>query len=406
MTSVRLHALGVREDRGEWIVGRPDTGVCVAVPYEGMRAVQLLQEGMTILAAQQRLRAETGANLDVGDFVAGMAAVGLVVSIGDRVFEDVPVHRPSLPWLSAGLVRWTLSPVLHWLMAALVAGGIAAALVRPEVIPGWRTLLWMEHGTLVLLGEVAVVAVLFTLHELAHLCTARAAGVPGRIRLDTRLQFLAVQTDVSGIWLAERRVRLTVYLAGMTVDAAVLGTCLGVMAIFDPHPVPAIVALMEMTGLALQFLVFMRTDLYFLIQDLTGCRNLYAGATAYLLYVVRRGARRPATDPLAGLEPGERRATRLYSGLMLAGTALCLGAFLQVSLPFTATLIGRSLGALARHDSLVATVDALATLAVLAGYQYAWCRAWRRRHGARVRRWTAKGVARYRRPRPADQFSR
>ncbi|WP_424530813.1 hypothetical protein ACOZ38_13530 [Sphaerisporangium viridialbum] len=396
MTAVRLHALGVREDRGEWIVGRADTGVCVAVPYEGVRAIQLLQEGMTVRVVQRRLRTETGANLDVGDFVAGMAAVGLVASIGDRVLDAPPVPRPSLPWLPARLVRWTLSPVLHALLAALVLGGLAAVLLRPEVVPRWDALMWSEHGTLVLLGEVVVVTVLVSLHELAHLCTARAAGVPGRIRLDTRLQFLAVQTDVSGIWLAGRRARLTVYLAGMAVDAALLGGCLAAMALFGTHPLPSVVALTEMTALALQFLVFMRTDLYFVIQDLTGCRNLYAGATAYLLYAVRRAARRPAADPLAGIDRRERRATRLYSGFLVAGTALCLGLFLAISLPFVAALAGRSLATLTRNDGVLQAGDAVATLAGVIGYQLAWAGAWARRHGPRVRRLVARAVARRR----------
>ncbi|MEV7971098.1 hypothetical protein AB0O34_34665 [Sphaerisporangium sp. NPDC088356] len=396
MTAVRLHALGVREDRGEWIVGRPDTGVCVAVPYEGVRAIRLLQEGMTVPVVQRRLRTETGANLDVADFVAGMAAVGLVASIGDRVLDTPPAPRPSLPWLPARLVRWTLSPILHSLMAALVLGGLAAVLLRPKVVPRWDSLLWSEHGTLVLLGEIVVVTVLVSLHELAHLCTARAAGVPGRIRLDTRLQFLAVQTDVSGIWLAGRRARLTVYLSGMAVDATLLGACLGAMALFGTHAVPSIVALTEMTALALQFLVFMRTDLYFVIQDLTGCRNLYSGACAYLLYVVRRATRRPAVDPLGGLDRRERLATRLYSGFLLAGTTLCLGLFLTISLPFVAALVSRSLGILARNDGILWTGDALATLAGVIGYQLAWAGAWARRHGPRVRRLLARGVARRR----------
>ncbi|WP_246090723.1 DUF6223 family protein [Nonomuraea deserti] len=55
--------------------------------------------------------------------------------------------------------------------------------------------------------------------ELAHLFTARAAGVPGKMSLSTRLQCLVAQADVSGIWSAPRRIRMTVYLPGMVVNA-------------------------------------------------------------------------------------------------------------------------------------------------------------------------------------------
>lgn len=399
MTRVRLRPLGFREDEDGWIVGRAETGACIAVPYAGKRAIDLLDGGRTILEAREELKAELGVDLDVHGFVHDLAAVGMVASIGDRVFADTDLPAPSLPWMTKRMVRWALSPVLHSVLGLFVLAGLVAAALRPDIVPRWHSLLWSDHGTLVLLSEVAVVAILVSLHELAHLVTARAAGVPGRIRLDTRLQFLTAQTDVSGVWLAERRIRLTVYLAGIAVDASVLGGCLLTMALFGGNVPLSVVALTEMTGLALQFFVFMRTDLYFLLQDLAGCRNLYADATAYLLHLLRRAARVPGSDPLAGLEARQRRFIRLYSALLVAGTGLCVGVFLLVSVPFTLALIARSLAALLRHDDTVAAADALATLGVVLGYQGVWVRAWVRRHGPRVRRFVA------RRARPARSAS-
>ncbi|GAA0384067.1 hypothetical protein GCM10009530_38690 [Microbispora corallina] len=394
MTTVRFHGLAVRRDREEWIVGRAETGVCVALPYEGVRAIEILETGATVEETSDLLRRETGVTLDVAGFVGEMAGAGLVAAVDGRPVGRDEVPRPSLPWLTPRLVRWTLSPVLPWVAGALVLAGAVAAAVRPGVVPGWHALMWSPHGTPVLAAEVVLVAALVALHELAHLCTARASGVPGRIRLGTRLQFLAAQTDVSGIWLAGRRARLTVYLAGIAVDAAVLALCLVAMAVLGPDVPLSIVALTEMTGLALQFLVFMRTDLYFVLQDLSGCRDLYADAGAHLRHLARRLAGRPSEDPLRLLRPLERRFVRIYSGVVLTGTAACLAVFLLVSLPFTLTMVCRAFGALTRHATPVDTADAVATLAVLLGYQGAWAYAWARRHGPRLRGLTARAGAR------------
>ncbi|XVQ88305.1 hypothetical protein ACQP2K_13060 [Microbispora siamensis] len=400
MTHVRLRPLGFREDEDGWIVGRVETGVCIAVPYAGKRAIELLDSGRTILETREELETELKVELDVSGFVHDLAAVGMVASIGDRVFADTDTRAPSLPWITQGMVRWTLSPVLHCVLGLLVLGGLVAAALRPDVVPRWHSLLWSDHGMLILLSEVALVATLVSLHEFAHLLTARAAGVPGRIRMDTRLQFLTAQTDVSGIWLAERRIRLTVYLAGIAVDASILAGCLLTMAVSGGNVLLSVIALTEMTGLALQFFIFMRTDLYFLVQDLAGCRNLYADATAFLSHLLRRVARVPTSDsPLAGLEPRQRRFVRLYSALLVVGTGLCLGVFLLISVPFTVALVARSLDVLWRHDEAVGAVDALATLGVVIGYQGVWVRAWVRRHGPRVGRFIA------RRTRPARSAS-
>jgi len=44
VNQVSLHPLGIRRDGDEWIVGRVATGDFVSVPFEGLRAIELLRE--------------------------------------------------------------------------------------------------------------------------------------------------------------------------------------------------------------------------------------------------------------------------------------------------------------------------------------------------------------------------
>ncbi|MEU6424815.1 hypothetical protein ABZ860_02880 [Microbispora sp. NPDC046973] len=389
---VRLRDLAFRQDGAQWIVGRPDGDAFVAVPYEGMRAIRLLSAGATVEETERRLRAETGADLDVRGFVRALGELGFLEEPGGPA--AAPAAPPTFPWLRPGHVRWTLHPLLHLLVAGLIAAGIATAVMRRETLPGWRDLLWSERGTLVLASQIAVGWALIFLHEMAHLATARAAGVPGRIRLGTRLQFLAVQTEVSGVWLAARRVRLTVYLAGMATDAAACSAALLLTAAFGRHPGLSLVALTSLGMLATQFLVFMRTDVYFLLQDLTGCRNMYGDASAYARHLVLRLLRRPSPDPLAGLPRRERRALRAYALLLVAGTAACLGVAFAVTVPATMTLLCRAVGALAVPAGPLAELDAVAVLLSAVAFQVLWARAWWRRHGPRVRRALRRGAER------------
>ncbi|MER7272495.1 hypothetical protein ABT344_29915 [Micromonospora carbonacea] len=105
----------------------------------------------------------------------------------------------------------------------------------------------------------------------------------------------------------------------------------------------------------MQFLVFMRTDVYFVLQDVAGARNLYADGAAYARWWLRRAARRPGRDPSLALPARERRAVRWYALLLVVGTAACL------------------------------TAAAAVTAAVLGGSWAVWCWAWWRRHGRRLR---------------------
>ena len=100
---------------------------------------------------------------------------------------------------------------------------------------------------------------------------------------------------------------MTVYLAGLGIDFVVVGTILLVLILAAPHGLARqllCVAFAEtLLVVPTQFMVFMRTDLYFVLQDLTGCANLYADGSAYLRYLTRRVIR-PGAGAGSGPQPG------------------------------------------------------------------------------------------------------
>ncbi|MFE7124096.1 hypothetical protein [Streptomyces sp. NPDC057617] len=386
ITQVAFHPLGFREDGDEWIVGRRDAGIFVALPWEGVLAVRLLASGATVDDARQRLRAETGRDMDVDGFVRALSDLGLVSSIDGRAASVQAPAAPTLPGIQPHHVRWALHPLLHGALLAVGLSGLVAAVTYPRILPRWDDALWSSHGTFVLLGQSAMTWLFIAFHELAHLLTARAAGVPGTIRLGTRLQFLVVQTDVSGVWLSDRRTRLTVYLAGMVLDLTLSGACLLVMAVFGTHPLLSLIALTGLVAVSLQFMVFTRTDIYFVFQDLARCRNMYRDSLGYLRHLCARSTGRESLDPLIGLRSGERRALRAYTVLLAVGTAGCLTLAFFVTTQVTWALLSRSFAHLTQPRNWLEAVDATTTFLVVAGLQLLWVTTWWKTHGQRVRR--------------------
>ncbi|MER6226364.1 hypothetical protein ABT189_38450 [Streptomyces sp900105755] len=388
---VLLHDLGMRQDRDEWIVGRMATRTFVALPAVGARAVALLGEGLSVSRTAEILRAETGEELDIPDFVRDLAALGFVARIGDRPVPDTDPPPASLPGLRPHHVRYALHPALPVLVGVLLLAAGVVLTRRPDLLPGYRDLLWSRHGSLVLLTGAAAGWTLLLAHELAHLVTARAAGVPGRIRLGTRLQFLVMQTDISGIELAPRRHRLTAYLSGIALNLSVASAALLVLARTDTattaHRLLAAVLLLALLPLPFQFMVFTRTDLYFVLQDLTGCRDLYGDGLAYARYVFRLTRRGPggsaAGDPSVRLPPHERRAVRLYSVVLVAGTVACLAFMAAVTLPADVTLLVRAARGLGPDHGLADNADSAAVLVTLGGINVLWAVTWWRNHRSR-----------------------
>ncbi|MBM2616518.1 hypothetical protein JIG36_13220 [Actinoplanes sp. LDG1-06] len=390
MTTVRLHPLHMRaEQRGderEWVVGRVETGEFIAVPPVAADVIMLLRDGLSIDEAHRRIRREQDRDVNVAEFVDSLTELGFVEAV-DGV--PVPGHEPApptFPRLRARHVRWLVSTPFLIAVAALTAAAVVALSTRQELVPSYGDLLWTTRTTPVLLGGIVVAWILIGLHEVGHLATARAFGVNGKISFSTQLQFLVAQTDVSGIWGAPRRARMIVYLSGMGVNVAAASTAILVRVFATPGSltdrIAALVVITSLLSLPGQLLMFMRTDLYFVLQDLTGCRNLYADGAAY----VRRKLRLSGDDPMPRLPAHERTAVRAYAVALAVGTVLCLGVFAVVSLPFVVAVIGRLAGSLTGDGGAAGLLDALVTFSVSAAYWTLWGRAWWRRHGDRVRR--------------------
>lgn len=391
-TRVVLYPLSMRRDGESWVIGRMDTGDFAVVPLVAHRAISLLAAGRTIAEVARVLRQETGKDIAVTDFVVALDGLGFLTAIDGQARDRPGLVRPSLPWLRPQHLRWLLHPALPWLLLAIILAAATMLITHPALLPRYHDLVWSRHSGLVLAGNAALAWTLIWLHELGHLTTARAAGVPARLSLSTRLQFLAAQTDVSGVWAAPRRIRMTVYLAGITVNLIIAALC--VLATGLAHPdglarhLLAAAALASVLGLPVQLLIFMRTDVYFLVQDLAGCANLYADGSARIRYLARRVRHPRCTsglprDPTRALPPRERRAVHAYTWLLLCGTTGSIAAAVFITMPAAVALLAHAFGEMT-SSSPAAKTDGVAALIVCCGFEIAWLRTWWRRHGGRV----------------------
>ncbi|MEO3887641.1 hypothetical protein [Nonomuraea sp. B5E05] len=383
---VRLHPLTRQEEGGEWIVGRIETGTFVALPAVGVRFIELIDDGYEVVDVKQRLLAEFGKEFDTDGFLGSLLDLGFVSEVdGHRVTTQTP--KCTFAKVRPTHVRWLMHPATGLATALVVAASSMALAFSPELVPGPTDMIWTDRGSVFLLSQAIVAWGSIFLHELAHLFTARAVGVPGRMQFGTRLQFLCAQTDVSGIWSAPRATRMVVYLSGMAVNAVIASLGIWILHLPETHPLHAfgpLIFLTQVVLLANQFLFFMRTDVYFVAQDLAACRNLYRDASLYGRYLVRRLAGLAADDPSARLPTRERRIVRGYAYFFVPSSLICVSLFLLVTLPVMVRLVTSALGRVAAMESTAAVMDGVIVLAMVATVEVIWARAWWRRHRRRV----------------------
>lgn len=394
---VRLRPLAIRPEGDEWVIGCVATGDFIIVPPSGHRVVELLAAGHSVDRVTSAVSNETGVRYSVSDFVEELDKLGFVEAVNGQVRQGPDSRVASLPWLSARHVRWLLHPSLPWGASGAALALAVLLLTRPGLAPRYSYLSWGTHPGVALAADAAICWILVLLHELAHLGTARAAGAPSRITLGTRLQFLVVQTDVSSVWAAPRKTRMTVYLAGIATNVIIALSCLAIVIFADPSGIARqlLTATSTQALLALPFecLVFMRTDLYFVLQDLSGCANLYSAGGEFGRYLLARHFRLGSSrkqfengeigDPSASYPHRQRLAIRSYSILLVAGTIGCIAIALGVSLPALVTFLWSSIRELV-HGPWLSSIDGALTLIILLTIQILWAWRWWHQHAAQV----------------------
>jgi putative peptide zinc metalloprotease protein len=392
VTTVVLHRLAVRTDRDSVIVGRRGSNTFVSIPFVGLDAIRLLEDGNDIETVTAVLSDRYATDVDVAQFVESLTALGFVRRVGDTEVPDPGVPPVTWPRLRRRHVWWLQTTAARMVVVATVLAGLCCVIADPAARPHRADLLWSTHPSLLVTATAAITWAMIGLHELAHLFTARAAGVPGRISLGTRLQFLVAQTDVTGVWTAPTSQRHTVYLAGMALDLSIAAVAAITRATGVSSPVLdgllATVIAVAVTKVGYQLLVFMRTDVYFALQDATRARDLFGDGRAYVTWLVRRlvpGRRTGAgPDPTRRLPPAEKRTVRVYAGVLGAGTTVCLTTGVLITLPWATGVAGRCLTTIVEARGLVGVVDGAAPFLAFTLTQTLFWRSWlqnrRRRH--------------------------
>ncbi|WP_433615229.1 hypothetical protein ACQP2P_10950 [Dactylosporangium sp. CA-139114] len=355
-----LNQLTLVRDGDGYVVGSPGTAAYVEVPEIGARIIEWLQQGASVAEAGRRAEELAGEPVDVADFLTVLAGEGLLSGSGDDGRID-GTRRQRAGTLLFGRVAWGLYAVLALAVPVLL---VAVAGLRPtyrDAFPFTTQLLNILAVSG--LGMLAVAA-----HEGAHVLATAALGLPSRLSVSRRLYFLTFQADLTRLWSVPRRARYGPLLAGLAWDAVVLAGALAAQELLAPGSVAArllrALVLLQFTAILAQAMVFVRTDVYALLVNATGCKTLWATKGALLRRYLRRST--PADErQLADADPREVVWARRYLWLYVPGTAVALYYLATFVLPGLPHLVALCVAPI-RADGLTtaAAWEGLAALTV------------------------------------------
>lgn len=352
-THVVVHPLTRQPDAGGILVGRKDLGVFLLLPADAVEVLDDLAGGMSVGEAADLYRQRHGETPDLEDLLTELEQRGFVqpAAAGGEAPDDAgapetvrrrPVKSFHFEWISQ---RWAARLCSGPVLAA--GGGIVllaatAAVLNPSLIPGWRAAYFPNKTVAGLLALMVLGLFTTFLHEMAHLTAARSLGVSCRFGIGNQLWFLVWETDMTGIWSLPRRKRYLPILAGPLFDlltASVL-VLIGFAHASGWVPLhPRVVQLgrallfVYLMRLAWQCYFFLRTDFYYALSNLFGCKSLMGDTKVYLRNRAARLLRIGKEVDQTHIPAAERRMVPVYSVIWLVGRGLAFALLLFVQLP-------------------------------------------------------------------------
>lgn len=388
-TGLEFHPLTYVTERDGVLVGRADTDSYALLPADGAALLRRLAEGTPLPEAEEWYRASFGEPVDMADFVETLHELGFVREPGE---PGAGAEGPgtAAPVRYQALGRAAFSP-LAWICYALVVAACVVVMVRdPQLRPHGRNLFFSPSLVVVQVVLAFAQMPVVLVHEWFHVLAGRRLGLPTSLGVGRRLYFFVFETRLSGLLGVERRRRYLPFLAGMVADTVLFGA-LTVLAAVDFAYGPSWVgrfalalAFLCLPRLAWQFLLFLRTDIYYVLVTALGCANLHEVASACLRHRLR-GIPPAVRGRMGGLggpdtwdrderwTPRERALAPWFALIIAGGVASLLAAagflLVPVSVEFVerlgSGLSGGSLGGARFWDSVVAVVIAVLEFAVL-----------------------------------------
>lgn len=255
-------------------------------------AINAIQRGVPLREIELSLvNKYPNEDIDINEFIHSLLQLQLITKIdGHTVLERTPQKKventEESRWPNAiGKVMFRSPFILLYVIAVVFSLGTLIA--RPEYIPDLHSMHMFGSMTLNVVVWAGISLFLLALHEFSHFLAARSFDVSAKYGFGHRLYFLVLETDISNVWRLQPKQRLIPYLAGMMNDFVMLSITLALRMFFPEMP-DLLYEVLELSGLYLcimlvfQTFVFMKTDLYYVIETISGTLNLKERTDAWL----------------------------------------------------------------------------------------------------------------------------
>ncbi|MDN4608772.1 peptidase [Sporosarcina highlanderae] len=333
-----LYPLSIRKDKKNYIVEEPVSGDFFEMPEICIDAIERIKKGQPLGEIEHELREKyPHEDVDMIEFGEQLLELGLVQEIdGKKMTTKKEIRSVSgFTWLPPSVGRFFFNGIANKVYLILLLVNISLIVWNPGLFPHYQDIFIFDSMMLNIITYMLISLVLIIIHEFGHILAIRSYDLPATLGIGNRLIFVVFETDLTAAWKLEPRQRNILYFAGMSFEQLCVLLALAVQLLFPE----ANAILLGILGIVVfdifiktiyQCCFYMKTDIYYFIENSTGCYNLMENGKQFLSRWL------PFLKSDAGDAEsfdGEQKIVRLYSVFYIVGILLTLSLILFYFLP-------------------------------------------------------------------------
>ncbi len=333
-----LISLEIHKDKKHYIVEDKFSGEFYEMPEICVAAIELINSGETLGRIEQQLKSTYPTEeVDMLDFAEQLLEMQLVSEI-DGVKIDIKEQEKQTQgflWISPKVGKFFFNQITYLIYGVLFIVNLFLVVANPSFFPYYQDLFIFDYMFMNILVWLGISFVLVLIHEFGHVLAMRAFNLPTRLEVGHRLFLVVFETDMGAVWKLPSKDRNVLYIAGLCFDIVILFLALMCQLLFSGSSgiflsVLSVMVLDTFIRMVYQCCIYMKTDFYYVFENVSGCYNLMENAQYRLRKLV------PFLKPAAKEEvtfTDERRTVFIYSIFYVIGVGLTIFLFAIYYIP-------------------------------------------------------------------------
>ncbi|SHG05792.1 zinc metalloprotease [Ornithinibacillus halophilus] len=354
-STLSLTPLQIRQDKKNYIVEDTQSGEFFEMPKVCIDAIERMKTGETLGEIEHVLKeAYPNEDVELIPFAKQLIDFGLVQTVdGEEITHKKSNQMPAgMQWIPEKWGRFFFNKITSRIYFLLFFGNILFILWNPSLLPSYKDIFVFDSMMVNIIVFMVISLLLILIHEFGHVLAIRAHGLPAKLDIGRRLFFIVFETDLTPAWKLDSKQRNQLYFAGLAFEQVILFIAFSLILIYgNVHPLVGGLLGIIVFDLVIKFIYqccfYMKTDLYYVVENVTSCYNLMERGKEVLKSwnPIRKITAHSALEE----NEDDEKVIRYYSVFYVCGVVLTFGLFVIYFLPQTVYAFTRSINHVIEH---------------------------------------------------------